>query len=422
MLRTRSGASATRRGCRLAVGLGTALLTLSMAFQSAASGLSGSVVRIGIINDQSGPLADNSGPGSIVSARLAIEDFRKERPDIKVELISADHQKKADIGAQIVRRWFDIDEVDAIVDVGNSAVGLAVQSVARERNKLVFYAAVATTEISGKQCAKTGLAWLHDSYNLVSGPIRRLVAQGTDAWFFIAADYAFGRNMISESERVLASAGGKSVGAVFHPLGTTDYSSFLLRAQTSGAKAVAIANAGDQLVNTMKQWREFGMDGTKQTPVALLMFLTDMHGMGPEIAKGITTITAWYWDLNDETRAFAQRFFERHKAMPTEPQASVYSSVLHYLRAVAATGTDATDPVLDKMRSTPVDDFYAPGARLRADGKLVHDFYLVRVKNPSDVKKPWAYYDVIERVPAAVAYPPLSESECPLVAQASAKN
>jgi branched-chain amino acid transport system substrate-binding protein len=414
MLRTRSIASRNCQVRRLSQGIGTALLFLALTSPSGAAEYSAGGIKIGLINDQSGPLADNSGKGSLVSARLAIDDFKKERPDIKVEIISADHQNKPDIGAQVVRRWLDVEDVDAVFDVGNSAVGLAVQSVARERNRLVFYAAVATTEISGKQCAKTGLAWLHDSYNLVAGPIRRLVAQGTDTWFFVAADYAFGRNMIAESERVLASA-------VFHPLGTTDYSSFLLQAQASGAKAVAIANAGVQLVNTMKQWREFGMDTSKQVPVALLMFITDMHGMGPEIAKGITTITAWYWDLNDETRAFAQRFYEQHKAMPTAPQASVYSSVLHYLRAAAATGTDATDPVLERIRATPVDDFYARGGRVRADGKLVHDFYLVRVKEPSQVKKPWAYYDVIEQVPAAAAYPPLSDSECPLVRPASAQ-
>ncbi|MGA0593632.1 ABC transporter substrate-binding protein [Enterovirga sp. CN4-39] len=376
---------------------------------------------MGIVNDQAGPLSDLAGRGSIAAARLAIEDFRKETPSLKVEILTADHQNKADVGAQIVRQWLDADGVDVVVDVGNSAVGLAVQAIVRERNKLALYAAVATTEVSGKQCARTGLTWLHDSYNLVAGPIRRLVAQGSDTWFFVAADYAFGRNMISESQRVLGAAGGKSVGAVFHPLGTTDYSSFLLQAQASGAKVVAFANAGAQLVSTMKQWHEFGMAGSAQIPVAQLMFITDVHSMGPDIAKGITTLTAWYWDLNDETRNFAKRFHALHGAMPTAPQASVYSSILHYLRAVASTGTDATDPVLEAMRSTPVNDFYARGARLREDGKLIHDFYLVRVRTAAEVKSPWAYYDVIERVPAAEAFLPLSESECPLVAQVSAK-
>lgn len=421
MFRKRSQAPAARRGFMHLAMSSLAALAMSQPIASRAAELSGGGVKIGIVNDQVGPLSDLAGRGSIVAARLAIEDFKKEAPQIPVEILTADHQNKADIGAQIVRRWFDVEGVDVIVDVGNSAVGLAVQSIVRERNKLALYAAVATTEISGKQCARTGLTWLHDSYNLVAGPIRRLVAQGADTWFFVAADYAFGRNMISESQRVLASSGGKSVGAVFHPLGTTDYSSFLLQAQASGAKVVAFANAGSQLVSTMKQWHEFGMGSSRQIPVAQLMFLTDAHSMGPQIAKGITTLTAWYWDLNDETRTFAQRFFALHGAMPTAPQASVYSSILHYLRAVAGTGTDATDPVLDRMRATPVDDFYARGARLREDGKLIHNFHLVRVRSAPEVTKPWAYYDVIERVPASEAFLPLAESECPLVASVAAR-
>jgi branched-chain amino acid transport system substrate-binding protein len=421
MFQKRSQAPLTGNARRPLLGLCSALLLLGPVSFGHAAELSRGGVKIGIVNDQVGPLSDLAGKGSLVAARLALEDFRREAPSLKVEIVSADHQNKADVGAQIVRQWFDTEGVDVVVDVGNSAVGLAVQSIVRERNKLALYAAVATTEISGKQCAKTGLTWLHDSYNLVAGPIRRLVAQGSDTWFFIAADYAFGRNMISESQRVLSAAGGKSVGAVFHPLGTTDYSSFLLQAQASGAKVVAFANAGSQLVSTMKQWHEFGMGASSQIPVAQLMFITDAHSMGPQIAKGITTLTAWYWDLNDDTRAFAQRFYALHGAMPTAPQASVYSSILHYLRAVASTGTDATEPVLERMRATPVDDFYAPGARLRADGKLIHDFHLVRVRSAAEVKKPWAYYDVVERVPASEAFLPLSESECPLVGPVSAQ-
>lgn len=377
--------------------------------------ISGGVVKIGVINDQSGPLADLAGPGSVAAAKLAVEDFQKLSPSVKVEIVVADHQNKPDIGAQIVRRWYDADGVDMVVDVGNSAVALAVQSIARERNKVVMYSAVGTVEISGKQCSPTGLAWLHDNYNLVSGPIRKLKAQGLDRWFFIAADYAFGRNMVAESEAMLASAGGKTVGSVFHPLGNADYASFLLQAQGSGAKVVAFANAGEQLVSALKQWNEFGMAAGGQTPVALLMFLTDVHSMGLQIAQGLTTMTAWYWDLNDDTRAFAKRFFAARGTMPTAPQAAVYSAILHYLKAVAAVGSDDTDGVLAKMRATPVDDFYAPGAMLRADGKLVHDFYLVQAKRPAELDKPWAYYKVLETVKAADAYRPLSESECPLV-------
>lgn len=393
-----------------------ALAALLATTAPASAEMSGGIVKIGVVNDQSGPLSDLAGPGSAVAAKLAIEDFHKLSPSVKVELVVADHQNKPDIGAQIVRRWYDAEGVDAVFDVGNSAVALAVQSIARERNKLVVYSAVGTVDITGKQCAPTGLSWLHDNYNLVSGPIRKLKGQGLDRWFFIAADYAFGRNMVAESEAMLTAAGGKSVGSVFHPLGNADYASFLLQAQASGAKVVGFANAGEQLVSAMKQWNEFGMGAAGQTPVALLMFLTDVHSMGLQTAQGLTTMTAWYWDLNDDTRAFAKRFFAARATMPTAPQAAVYSAVLHYLKSVAAADSDDTERVLGKMRATPVDDFYAPGAKLRADNKLVHDFYLVQAKKPAELDKPWAYYKVIEKVSAADAYRPLSESECPLVA------
>ncbi|UPT84653.1 ABC transporter substrate-binding protein [Bradyrhizobium barranii subsp. apii] len=398
---------------RLVLGIGLAVSATALPDLASARELSAGVVKIGIINDQTGPLSDNSGPGSVVAAKLAVDDFRKLSPDLKVEIIVADHQNKPDIGAQIVRKWFDVDGVDMVADVGNSAVALAIQSIARDKNKIVIYSAVGTTDIGGKQCSRTGLMWLHDNYNLVTGSVRRLVAQGYDSWFFIAADYAFGRNMVEVSQRTLAEAGAKSLGAVFHPLGNADYSSFLLQAQASKAKVVAFANAGEQLVTVMKQWNEFGMNATPQKPVAELMFLTDVHAMGVETAKGLTTVTAWYWGLNEETRAFGQRFFKLHKTMPTAPQAAVYSAVLQYLKAVAAIGTDETDAVLDKMRSMPVDDFYARGARLRADSKLAHDFYLVEVKKPQEVKTPWDYYNVLETISADKAYMPLSESECP---------
>jgi branched-chain amino acid transport system substrate-binding protein len=402
------------RNCRVATLLIVGTFIGSYLSADAAE-LSGGVVRIGVINDQTGPLSDLAGSGSVTAAKMAAEDFQKMVPSIKVEILAADHQNKPDIGVGIVRKWFDVDGIDMVADVSNSAVGLAVQSLARDKNKIVVYAAVATTELAGKQCARNGLAWLHDSYNLVSGPIRTLVSQGYDSWFFIAADYAFGKNMVSESQRVLAAAGGKSLGAVYHPIGNADYGSFILQAKASGAKAIAFANAGEQLVTLMKQWNEFGMTTGSQKPVAQLMFITDVHAMSPKIAKGLTTLTAWYWALNDETRAFGERFFKLRGTMPTAPQAAVYSGVSHYLKAVAETGTDATDPVLEKMRSTPVDDFYARGAKVREDGKLVHDFYLVQVKDASDVKANWEYYNVLEKVPSANVYAPLADSECPLV-------
>ena len=388
---------------------------IALGSAACAGEISGGVVKIGVINDASGPLSDSNGPGSVVAAKMAIEDFHKQHPDIKVELVYADHQNKPDIGVTIVRKWFDVDGVDVIADVGNSAVGLALQTVIRDKNKIAIYTSVATTELTGKQCVKTGFAWLHDSYTLVAGPLRSLVAQGLDTWFFVAADYAFGKNMVAESERVLERVGGKAAGAVYHPMDNADYSSFLLQAQSSGAKVVAFSNVGSQLVNSMKQWKEFGMDAGKQRPVAQLLFLTDVHSMGLDVATGLTSMVGWYWGLNDETRAFGHRFFELHQKMPTAPQAAVYSGLFHYLKAVAATGTDDTDTVAKWMRDNAVDDFYARGAKIREDGKLIHDFYLFQVKKASEVKEPWDYYNILRRVPPEEAFSPLSESECPLV-------
>lgn len=391
------------------------LIVIGLSAPLLAGEISGGVVKIGVINDQSGNLSDMMGPGSVLAARMAAEDFAKANPTIKIEVVSADHQNKADVGAAIVRKWFDVDGVDLIADIGNSAVGLAVQNIARERNKIVIYTAVATTELTNKQCSTTGIAWLHDSFAIVGGPIRKLVPQGADTWFFIGADYAFGRNMVAESERVLERVGGKTIGSVYHPVTETDFSSYLLRAQASKAKVVAFANAGQQLVSSMKQWQEFNMGADGQRPVAQLVFDTDVHAMGLKLAAGLTSVTGWYWELDDASKAFARRFFERHKAMPTAPQAAVYSGVMHYLKAVADTGTDNTDAVIGKMRALPVDDFFGKGARIREDGKLMHDFYVFEVKKTTESKGPWEYYKILATVSANEAYPPISESECPLV-------
>ena len=395
--------------------LGGLLIMTAGCHAAAGAGISDGVVRIGVVNDQTGFLSDPTGKGSVVATRMAVEDFERHAPGIKVEVIAADHQNKPDIGATIVRKWIDVDGVDLIADVGNSAVALAIQSIIKEKNRIAVYSAVATTEVTGRQCVPTGLSWLHDAYNLVAGPIRDLVPKGQKTWYFIGADYAFGRNMVSVSQTLLAAAGGKSVGAAFHPTAETDYTSYLLQAQASGADTIGFASTGSQLVTEMKQWTEFGMTGGPQKPVAGLLFLTDTHSMGLNVAAGLRAVTAWYWDLNDETRAFARRFYTRHGAMPSEAQASMYSAVSHYLKGVAATGTDDTDTVLAWMRANPVDDVYAHGATLRADSRLVHDFYLVEVKSPAESKEPWDVYRVLSTIKPADAYPPLAESECPLV-------
>ncbi|MGU3282213.1 ABC transporter substrate-binding protein [Methylobacterium mesophilicum] len=401
--------------------IGGLLITTAGASVAVGAEISGDVVRIGVVNDQTGFLSDPTGKGSVIATQMAVEDFKPEAHGLKVEVVSADHQNKPDVGATIVRKWIDVDGVDLIADVGNSAVALAIQSIIREKNRIAVYSAVATTEVTGRQCVPTGLSWLHDAYNLVAGPIRDLVPKGQKTWFFIGADYAFGRNMVSVSQTLLAAAGGKSLGEVFHPSAETDYTSYLLQAQASGADTIGFASTGSQLVTEMKQWTEFGMTGGPQKPVAGLLFLTDTHSMGLSIAAGLRAVTAWYWDLNDETRAFAQRFYKLHGAMPSEAQASMYSAVGHYLKGVAATGTDDTDKVLAWMRANPVDDFYAPGATLRGDSRLVHDFYLVEVKTPAESKGPWDVYKVLSTIKPKDAYPSLAESECPLVKTAAAR-
>lgn len=383
--------------------------------------ISDGVVRLGVINDQSGPYAALTGPGSALAVQMAVEDMKTQLGAIKVEVLVADHQNKPDIGLTIVKRWFDVDKVDAVLDIANSAVALGVQSVIKEKNKIALYGIVGTTELTGKQCAKTGFSWVHDAYALVSGPVKALSKSGLDTWYFVGADFAFGKNMVQEAKTLVAASGGKTLGEAFHPMGASDYSSYLLQAQSSGAKVVAFANGGGQLVNSMKQWKEFGMQDGKQRPVATLLSVADVHAAGIDVMQGLSATTAWYWDLNEETRAFSRRFFDRFKAMPTESQAGMYSATSHYLKAVVATQTDATEAVAAKMRRTPVNDMFAKNALLREDGKLAHDFLLVTVKTKAESKAPWDYYKVNGVVSANDAFTPLSASDCPLVASAAGK-
>jgi branched-chain amino acid transport system substrate-binding protein len=402
-----------RNQSRSLASLSAAMLLAMSAGANAA--ISDNVVKLGLLSDLSGTLSTVGGTGAVLAVQMAVEDLKSELGNLKVEVVSADHQNKADVGDTIARRWFDVEKVDAIFDVGNSSIGLALQSLIREKNKPVFYSSVGTTELTGAQCAKSGFSWLHDSYALVSGSARSLTAAGMDTWFFIAADYAFGKNMVEETLRVLKEVGGKSVGQAYHPIGSNDYSSYLMQAQASKAKVVAFANGGQQLVTAMKQWKEFGMQGGPQIPIAQLMFLVDAHGMGLDVAQGIQAVAPWYWELNEGSKAFGRRFFARHKAMPTGAQASMYSAARHYLKAILATGSDDTDTVVKQMRATPVDDFYANKAMIREDGKLMHDFYLIKVRDAKKIPEPWAYYDIVRTIPSAEAYQPLSASACPFV-------
>ncbi|MGX7708963.1 ABC transporter substrate-binding protein [Methylobacterium sp. Gmos1] len=384
-----------------------------------AAQISDGVVKLGVINDQSGPYSSLTGPGAVLAAKMAVEDLKPRLGDIKVEMLTADHQNKPDVGSAIVKRWFDVEKIDAVVDVSNSSVALAVQSLIREKNKVALYGIVGTTELTGRQCAATGFSWVHDAYALVSGPTKTLTKGANDTWYFMGADFEFGKNMVKVAKTLVADHGGRTLGEIFHPMSELDYSSYLLQAKSSQATFVAFANAGSQLVNTMKQWQEFGMQDGRQKPIATLLSIADVHAAGLDVMQGLTATTAWYWNLDDDTRAFAHRFFERFKAMPTESQAGMYSAVTHYLKAVIATRSDATDTVVRWMRATPVNDMFARNARLREDGKLAHDFLLVSVKSKAESKVPWDYYRIDAVVPASDAFLPLDASDCPLVAGAA---
>src|SRR5580658_4902725 len=373
-------------------------------------------VRIGVLNDQSGLYADLGGPGSVVAARMAVEDFGGSVLGKPVEIVVADHQNKADIGAAIARRWFDAEKVDMAIGFDNSSVALAVERLAAEHNRIAIAGAVGSTAFTGKACTPTEASWLYDSYALTTSLARSVVAEGRDTWFFVTVDYAFGHSLEADATAAVLAAGGKVVGSVRHPLNTADFSSYLLQAQASSAKVVALANGGGDMINATKQANEFGLT-KNQTLVSLLVFISDIHSMELQAAAGLKFVTAFYWDRNEETRAWSKRFFARQGRMPTMPQASVYSAVRHYLAAIAAAGTDEAKAVMAKMREMPVNDFYAKNGRLREDGRMVHDMYFAQVKKPSESTGPWDYYNMLGVIPGDQAFRSLADGGCPLVAR-----
>ena len=375
-------------------------------------------VKIGVLNDRSGVYADLSGEGSVVAARMAAEDFDAAGKGINVEVISADHQNKPDIGSNIARQWYDTEAVDVIVDVPTSSVALAVNEITREKNKVFLNSGAATSDLTGKACSPNTIHWTYDTYALAQGTGSAMVEQGGDTWFFITADYAFGHALERDTTALVEKAGGKVLGSVRHPFPGSDFSSFLLQAQASGAKVIGMANAGGDTINTVKQASEFGITQGDQSLAALLLFLTDVRSLGLATAQGLVMTEAFYWDLNDQTREFSNRFAEKHGgAKPTMVQAGVYSSVLHYLKAVEATG--GTDPaaVLAKMKEMPTDDPVFGQGTIREDGRKLHDMYLFRVKTPDQSKGEWDLYEQVATIPAGEAFRPLAESECPLVAK-----
>jgi branched-chain amino acid transport system substrate-binding protein len=401
---------------RLQSVLVSVLAAVCLGAPAAQAQISDDVVRIGVLNDQSSLYADAGGPGTVIAARMAVEDAGGAVLGKPVEIVFADHQNKADIGANIARQWFDTGGVDMAIGFDNSAVALAVEQLAAEHNRIAIAGAVGSTAFTGKSCTPTEASWIYDSYALTTSLARSLVAEGQDSWFFITVDYAFGHSLEADATSAVKAAGGKVLGSVRHPLNTSDFSSYLLQAQASGAKVVAFANGGGDMINATKQANEFGLS-KNQTMVSLLVTIADVHSMELKAAQGLKFVTAFYWDRNEETRAWSKRFFARQGRMPTMAQASAYSAVRHYIGAIAAAGTDEAKAVMAKMREMPVNDFYARNGRLREDGRLVHDMYFAQVKKPSESTGPWDYYNMLGVIPGDQAFRSLADGGCPLVAR-----
>lgn len=377
--------------------------------------VSDDVVKIGVLTDLSGPYADFGGPGSVAAAQLAIEDAGGKVLGKPIELLSADHQNKADVGSALTRQWFDVDKVDAVFDVPNSGVALAVQQVAKQFGRIFVNSGAATTELTGAQCSPTGFHWTSDSYALARGTARAVVKQGLTKWFFVTVDFAGGAALQKDAEAQLARDGATVLGGVRHPLNSPDFSSYMLQAQASKAQVVALANGGNDTVNSIKSASEFGLVQGGQKLVSMFFNIGDVHSLGLKAAQGLTFTEAFYWDLNDETRAFSKRFFARRNAMPSQYQAGVYSGVAHYLKAIRLAGTDEPKAVAAKMRELPVEDFFAHGGVVRQDGRMVHDVYLMEVKKPEQSKGDWDVYNLLATIPGAEAFRPLADGNCPLV-------
>jgi branched-chain amino acid transport system substrate-binding protein len=393
------------------------LATTVIGVGAATAQISDDVVRIGVLNDQSNVYADLGGPGSVIAARMAIEDVGGKVLGKPVDILAADHQSKADVGASIARQWFDADKVDMVIGFDNSSVALAVEQVALQKNRIAIAGAIGTTAFTGKSCTPNEAAWVYDAYALTNTLARSVVARGQDTWYFITVDYSLGHSLEADATSAVVASGGKVLGSARHPLNTADFSAYLLQAQASGAKVVAMANAGGDMTNATKQANEFGLTRAGQTVVSLLTFITDVNSVGLKAAQGLTFVTAFYWDRDDESRAWSKRFFELHKRMPTMAQAAVYSAIRHYLTAIEAAGTDEAKAVMAKMREIPVNDFYAKNGRVREDGRMVHDMYFVQVKTPAESTGPWDYYKILSTIPGDQAFRPLDEGGCPLVKQ-----
>jgi branched-chain amino acid transport system substrate-binding protein len=373
-------------------------------------------VKVGVLNDQSGVYADVGGKGSVIAAQLAVEDFKAAGNGLQVEVVSADHQNKPDIGANIARQWYDRDGVDAIFDVPTSSVALAISQLTREKNRIFINSGAGTAELTGAQCSPNTVHWTYDTVALANGTGTALLKRGDDTWYFITADYAFGHALERDTIAVVTKSGGKVLGSVRTPFPASDFSSFLLQAQGSGAKVIGLANAGGDTISAVKQASEFGITQGGQKLAALLMYETDVHSLGLRVAQGLVLTTAFYWDLNDGTRAFSKRFAEKMGGqMPTMNQAGTYSGLLHYLKAVAATKSKDAQTVMAWMKANPTDDPLFGKGTIRADGRKIHDMYLFEVKKPAESKGEWDVYKLLATIPGSEVFRPLNEGGCPFI-------
>lgn len=376
--------------------------------------ISDGVVKIGVLNDMSGLYSDLSGQGSAIAAQMAVDEFGGKVLGAPIQMVSADHQNKADVGANKAREWFDTQAVDLIVDVPTSSVAIAVSKVANEKHRLFIASGAGSTRLTNEDCNPYTIHYAYDTY-ATGGVTGRAVAQhGGNTWFFITADYAFGHSLQQDTTNAITAAGGKVLGSVLHPLNASDFSSYLLQAQSSGAKVIGLANAGGDLINSIKAASEFGVN-KKQTLAGLLIFITDIHALGLQITQGMYVAEGFYWDMNDATRKWAKAFEARAHKMPTMVHAGVYSSVLQYLKAVQAAGTDDADAVAKKLKEMTLNDVFVKNGKIRQDGRMVHDFYLFQVKSPSESKGPWDYYKLVSTVPGDQAFQPLSLSRCSMI-------
>ena len=389
--------------------------TAAYAQQAAPGAISDGKVKIGILNDQSGVYADFGGKSSVEAAKMAVEDFGGKVLGAPIEIVDADHQNKPDVASNIARQWYDTQQVDAIMDLTTSSVGLAVQALSKDKKKITINTGAATTDLTGKACTPYGFHWAYDTHALAVGTGGAMVKQGGDSWFFLTADYAFGYSLEQQTGDYVKANGGKVVGSVRHPLSTQDFSSFLLQAQSSGAKVIGLANAGLDTSNAIKQAAEFGITQGGQHLAALLFTLAEVHGLGLEAAQGLTLTEGYYWNLDDKSREFGKRFFARTGKMPNMIHAGTYSAVMQYLKAIQKAGTDNSDAVAKELHEMPVDDFFGRGGTVGPNGRMIHDMYLLQVKKPSESKEPWDYYNVLATIPGKDAYIDPAKSGCDLV-------